>query len=742
MKLGTDDISKVYHGTDEVTKIYKGATEIWSGVSDPIQTLVDEYKAYVTGEGGTVADEDSVYDEFKYIYDNDLDDKIALLINYDDFGRIEAGTNAKKPVFIITFDDGVASEFTDWFSKFNDSGVYGTSFIVSDYIETGRSPETYGPNLTWDQILQMRNAGWDIQCHSHTHPDLTGLTKNELVQQYSSLDDTFNTNGIAKPTIHAYPGGLNSGFVHRWMCRAGRLVGRGVVSSLYTDDWDSINIFDIRPMTDSSWSQDAINDVIANNRPLVVYFHGVTYDAALQSKIDSILNDDDAVFMTMQEFAKYLHGVRGYAFPLVYSDLYLQGLFSFGFKKTKRIIFDDKLSVITSEIANNYKTNGYDVAFLNDTTDDAFKYAVPNDSFRNVLRTYLGAGQSGLFTISIGSGSYSNIAGLIPLSIYENGYTLRMLPTRRFILYRVVSGATTSKGDVTPSSGIISKHDSFNKVELKITGGYVKVIVNDTEIISVSDATYTSGNVLLMAGALSFRNKSSATITTYKDSIFTGDLQDLGYDVMDDFNKDGFIIQSNTDIIIKSGVLDECVGLKRAGDISSVEITYEMQYATVKSVTDMLYVERSIAYLDYSGRSISGDVSDCGLHYFKNTLRIILTNNSLTGTIPSELYELIRTERILLNQNAITGYEEGALRNKPRLNYIDLSDNALTESAVNQILIDVRNNVAQNLMTGTLYLSGGTNAIPSGDGAAALYDLQNAISELGARGDWTVTVNS
>lgn len=66
MKIGSDDITKIYHGSSEVTKVYKGVTEIWSGgASDPIQDLVDEYKAYVNSQGGTFGVTDSdLYDEY------------------------------------------------------------------------------------------------------------------------------------------------------------------------------------------------------------------------------------------------------------------------------------------------------------------------------------------------------------------------------------------------------------------------------------------------------------------------------------------------------------------------------------------------------------------------------------------------------------------------------------------------------------------------------------------------------
>jgi len=60
-----------------------------------------------------------------------------------------------------------------------------------------------------------------------------------------------------------------------------------------------------------------------------------------------------------------------------------------------------------------------------------------------------------------------------------------------------------------------------------------------------------------------------------------------------------------------------------------------------------------------------------------------------------------------------------------------MQNNALNEAAVNGILIAVEANGTSN---GTLYLDGGTNAVPTGAGLTA-------YNALVARG-WDVTVNT
>jgi len=90
---------------------------------------------------------------------------------------------------------------------------------------------------------------------------------------------------------------------------------------------------------------------------------------------------------------------------------------------------------------------------------------------------------------------------------------------------------------------------------------------------------------------------------------------------------------------------------------------------------------------------------------------------------------LVNLERLWSHSNNHDGWLGGTI--PPATTDIQLDDNDLDESAVNGILIAVEANGTSN---GTLYLDGGTNAVPTGAGLTA-------YNALAARG-WDVRVNS
>ena len=54
--------------------------------------------------------------------------------------------------------------------------------------------------------------------------------------------------------------------------------------------------------------------------------------------------------------------------------------------KVGYIMFSETLANITSTIADGYVSGGYHIGFLDDNEDAAQAYAVPNSSFRTLLR--------------------------------------------------------------------------------------------------------------------------------------------------------------------------------------------------------------------------------------------------------------------------------------------------------------------------------------------------------------------
>ncbi|MGH7249270.1 MAG: polysaccharide deacetylase family protein, partial [Pseudomonadota bacterium] len=90
------------------------------------------------------------------------------------------------PSVVLTFDDGLVSDYEVAFRLLAEFGMRGVFFV---------NPSTVGEAgyLSWSQIVEMSRAGMSIQSHSHHHLDLTVLSRkaleSELADSKRSLED-------------------------------------------------------------------------------------------------------------------------------------------------------------------------------------------------------------------------------------------------------------------------------------------------------------------------------------------------------------------------------------------------------------------------------------------------------------------------------------------------------------------------------------------------------------------------
>jgi len=78
---------------------------------------------------------------------------------------------------VITFDDGWSSVYDFAFPILKKYGFPATIFIYTDFIGGGKA-------MSWKQIKELSEAGFDIQCQTKTHRNLTVPKKNESFKEY------------------------------------------------------------------------------------------------------------------------------------------------------------------------------------------------------------------------------------------------------------------------------------------------------------------------------------------------------------------------------------------------------------------------------------------------------------------------------------------------------------------------------------------------------------------------------
>ena len=77
----------------------------------------------------------------------------------------------------ITFDDGWISVYDIAFPILKEYGFPATIFIYTDFVGGGKA-------MSWKHIKELSEAGFDIQCQTKTHRNLTVLKNNESFKEY------------------------------------------------------------------------------------------------------------------------------------------------------------------------------------------------------------------------------------------------------------------------------------------------------------------------------------------------------------------------------------------------------------------------------------------------------------------------------------------------------------------------------------------------------------------------------
>lgn len=138
-------------------------------------------------------------EEMDYLSDNGFE-TISMQNIYDwvTYGNY---TMPKRPIN-IQFDDGWKSTLTNASNILEDRGFTATIGIITGGIQAPGVNET---KLTWTQIQNLSDRGWEIASHSVTHSQMPSLSESDLQDELNNSRWHIYNNLSVLPNYFIYP---------------------------------------------------------------------------------------------------------------------------------------------------------------------------------------------------------------------------------------------------------------------------------------------------------------------------------------------------------------------------------------------------------------------------------------------------------------------------------------------------------------------------------------------------------
>ena len=140
---------------------------------------------------------------------------------------------------VLTFDDAVANHRSHVVPRLLEYGFGATFFITRSGKWLEEHPECY---LTWKEIREIAEAGFEIGNHTVNHISLSNADEATGRREVSGLNDLFAAEGIPAPVSFAYPGGPYAEKAAQWLGEYGLRCARTTGKTLWTAKSDPMNV--------------------------------------------------------------------------------------------------------------------------------------------------------------------------------------------------------------------------------------------------------------------------------------------------------------------------------------------------------------------------------------------------------------------------------------------------------------------------------------------------------------------
>ena len=173
---------------------------------------------------------------------------------------------------VLTFDDAPVTHYTYVAPLLKEYG-FGATFYVCEFPPNYADTTKY---MSWKQIQALGKMGFEVANHTHTHAPVGRLSKKEIINQLTYIEDTCDSLGIGKPVTFAYPGYSLSPLVLETLQEKGYLFARAGGSRAYNPETDHPYLIPSWATTEKNTSQimEAFKQA-KNGQIVVLTIHGV-----------------------------------------------------------------------------------------------------------------------------------------------------------------------------------------------------------------------------------------------------------------------------------------------------------------------------------------------------------------------------------------------------------------------------------------------------------------------------------
>jgi peptidoglycan/xylan/chitin deacetylase (PgdA/CDA1 family) len=186
--------------------------------------------------------------------------------------RETAAPLGSTPLITFVFDDGNDTDYLVTRDIFAEQGAVACSAVTTDWINKPG-------HLTTEQIIGLRDSGWEIMSHTVSHPKLTSLNAAQIEGEFSGSKTVLENMGVSVRNV-VYPKNMSNELV-RTIARKYYRSGRGGAYAVNTPNTDPYYLKSYSIKHDLPGVERSIDRAYAGSSWIILYQHEIDIKAGL-----------------------------------------------------------------------------------------------------------------------------------------------------------------------------------------------------------------------------------------------------------------------------------------------------------------------------------------------------------------------------------------------------------------------------------------------------------------------------